>query len=87
MNTTKSIVKTGYGYIKETATGRIICKYELRPGEHPLKEGYTRHEVKDKKALENIKVYKEPKVRTKDKWLAMLDKTEIRAKKKEIINE
>lgn len=86
MKTIKSEVKTGYGYIKDDK-GNVFCKYELKPGEHPLKEGFTRHEVKDKKALDKVVVYKEPKVRTNEKILKLLDKPEIRAKIKEIINE
>lgn len=52
-------VKTGYGYIKDSQ-GRIVCRYDLPPGKHPIKDGYAFIEVADKKELDKIEVYKEP---------------------------
>ena len=56
-------VTTGYGYFKDTI-GNIVCKYELPLGEHPLKPGYTFHEVANKAALDLINVYVPPKTIT-----------------------
>ena len=53
------LVITGYGYIKD-AEGRVISKYDLPPGEHPLKGGYTYHEVVNQQALDKIEVYTPP---------------------------
>ena len=57
------LVKTGYGYIKNTK-GNIIAKYELPKGEHPEKKGYTYYEVASKEELDKIEVYIEPIVQT-----------------------
>ena len=38
-------VKSGMGYIKDSK-GKIVGKCRLGEGDHPLKEGYTYHEVK-----------------------------------------
>ena len=62
------LVKTGYGYIKNTK-GNIIAKYELPKGEHPEKKGYTYYEVASKEELDKIEVYIEPIVQT-DEQLA-----------------
>ena len=53
------LFKTGIGYIKDPA-GYIVTKYDLPPGEHPLKDGYTFVEVKDRKELDSIEVYIPP---------------------------
>jgi hypothetical protein len=52
-------VKTGIGYIKDSE-GKIVCKYDLPKGQHPLKDGYTYTEIASKKELGNIEVYKKP---------------------------
>jgi len=52
-------VSTGYGYIQDSQ-GRVICRYELPKGQHPIKDGYTYKEVNNKKELEKIEVYEEP---------------------------
>lgn len=52
-------VNTGIGYIKDSE-GKIVCKYDLPKGQHPLKDGYTYTEVSNKKELEKIEVYQEP---------------------------
>ena len=52
-------VVTGYGYFKDSA-GNIVSKAELPVGKHPIKDGYTYTEVKDKKAIDKVDVYVEP---------------------------
>jgi hypothetical protein len=52
-------VRTGYGYIKDNG-GKIVCKYDLPKGVHPLRDGYTYVEVATKDDLKDIKVYQEP---------------------------
>jgi len=52
-------VKTGYGYIKDNK-GKIVARYDLPKGNHPLLDGYTYVEVATKKDLKNIEVYQEP---------------------------
>lgn len=48
-------VATGFGYL--TFDGKIIAKYELRPGDHPdLPQGFKYTEVKDKVALDKVSV-------------------------------
>jgi hypothetical protein len=48
-------VNTGYGYIKD-ANGKIISKYDLPRGEHPLSDGYTFVEVPSRNDLDKIQV-------------------------------
>lgn len=52
-------VKTGIGYIKDS-DGKIICKYDLPKGQHPLKDGYTYTEIATKQDLDKVVVYQEP---------------------------
>jgi len=59
------IVKTGYGYFKDK-DGHIVAKAELPKGKHPLKEGYTYHEVATKEELDAIEVYEPPIVETEE---------------------
>jgi len=73
------LVKTGYGYIKDTK-GNIIAKYELPKGEHPEKKGYTYYEVASKEELDKIEVYQEPIIETEEQKKENL----IQAKMQEI---
>lgn len=73
-------VTTGFGYIVKD--GKIVDKYELPIGEHPLKDGYSQVEVQDGKELESIEVYIEPKSQVELDSIA-LDAL-IRAKHKEL---
>ena len=52
-------VNTGYGYF--TKDGKIIAKYDLPIGEHPLKDGYGFVEVNSISALSSVVVDQEPK--------------------------
>jgi hypothetical protein len=51
-------VNTGYGYF--TKDGKIIAKYDLPIGEHPLKDGYGFVEVNSLSALDSVVVDEEP---------------------------
>ena len=52
-------VKTGFGYFR-FATGHIVSKSRLPPGDHPMREGYTHHEVADAAALALIQIWQDP---------------------------
>jgi len=52
-------VQTGYGYFKDSE-GHIIAKALLPEGTHPIKDGYTYHEVNTQKVLNKIKVWQPP---------------------------
>ena len=51
-------VNTEYGYIKDSE-GKIVCKYDLPKGQHPLKDGYTYVET-SKDDFNKVEVYQEP---------------------------
>lgn len=51
---------TGLGYFKDSQ-GHITGKYDLPKGEHPLRPGYTFHDLPDREALNKIIVYTPPK--------------------------
>jgi len=73
-------VKTGIGYIKDS-DGKIVCKYVLPIGKHPLKDGYTYTEVATRKDLESIEVYQEPvKIKTLDEKLEAIGLTKSELK-------
>ena len=48
-------VKTGFGYFEDD-NGNIISKAELPKGEHPLKDGFTYVEVKDRSKLDEVTI-------------------------------
>ncbi len=54
------IVNTGFGYIKD-AEGHIVCKAQLPAGEHPVRDGFTYHEVLSQESLDAIQTYRDPK--------------------------
>ena len=58
-------VITTYGYFRDRE-GHIVAKAELPKGKHPLKEGYTYHEVATKEELDAIEVYEPPIVETEE---------------------
>lgn len=53
------IVKTGFGYFKNSA-GQIIAKAKLPAGEHPLTDGFSYYEVDTLEDLDAIVIYKKP---------------------------
>lgn len=53
-------VKTGFGYFTEIATGNIISRAELPPGEHPLKDDYNYTEVETRAELDAVRIYEDP---------------------------
>ena len=52
-------VKTGLGYYRDQA-GHVITYANLDPGEHPLKDGFTYHEVDTAEELAAIEIWKDP---------------------------
>lgn len=46
-------VITNYGYFKDSQD-RIVAKYHLPNGSHPLKDGYTAVEVADESAMNAV---------------------------------
>ncbi len=68
-------VKTGIGYIKDNED-KVICKYNLPKGNHPLKDGYTYVEVDTIQNLGKIEIYQEPvKILTLDDKLKAIGLT------------
>lgn len=52
-------VNTGLGYFKDDQD-RVICYANLPPGEHPIKTGYTYHEVNSQAELDAVEIYVDP---------------------------
>lgn len=69
-------VTTGFGFIKEIATGKIKGKYELPIGDHSLKDGFEMVEVANKIALDAIIV--DPIIKTPEEILEEKIQAEIR---------
>lgn len=53
-------VTTGYGYVLKDS--KIIAKFELSPGEHPINDDCSIVNVANKAALDAVIVYHEPVV-------------------------
>jgi len=53
-------IKTGFGYFIESASGKIISKAELPPGDHSIKPGYDYVEVNTTAELDAVEIYQEP---------------------------
>ena len=62
--------KTGLGYIKDEKD-RIILKYELPIGTHPLKDGYSYQDVATRADLLKVKISEEAKKEEQAKELNM----------------
>lgn len=48
------VTNTGYGYKREIATGKIICKVDLPKGEHGIADGQEFVEVASRSALDAV---------------------------------
>lgn len=55
----KITVTTGFGYYKNQGD-RVIGKAELPPGDHPLVDGFTYHEVNSQAELDAIAIWQDP---------------------------
>ncbi len=55
----KITVKTGFGYFKDQSD-HVIGYAKLPPGDHPMLEGYTYHEVNSQAELDALEIYQDP---------------------------
>lgn len=76
-------VKTGFGYFVEKTTGRILHKYDLPKGIHPLSSKFNYHEVANRQKLDEVEVYIEPSMlipTDKAKLLELLNDIDVQLK-------
>lgn len=52
--------KTGLGYVREIATGKIMCRCDLPSGDHFINDGYEFVQVNTRAELAAVVIDKEP---------------------------
>lgn len=66
------VTQTGVGYFRELATGKIVSKVDLPPGEHAIQDGFEFVQVQSKADLDAVQVA-QPELSEDDRVKQLID--------------